>query len=55
MKKYNKPVLEIVALQSDVNIADAVSPLNASTYTTEGGVVTTVYNLALLDVSSAGQ
>jgi len=53
MKKYNKPVLEIVELQSNVNIA-ALSPLDASTTYSDGGVVTTVYNLALMDVASVG-
>lgn len=54
MKKYNKPVIEIVELQSKENIA-AINPLDAATYTTESGVVTTVYNLAILSVNSAGQ
>lgn len=51
MKKYNKPVLEIVELQSKENIA-AVSPLDAATHYTEGGVATTVYNLALVGEGS---
>lgn len=53
MKKYNKPVIEIVELQSKENIA-AANPLNASTTYNDGGVVTTVYNLAILGVSSVG-
>lgn len=55
MKKYNKPVLEIVSLQSKENIAaNAVNPLTASTYTS-GNVVTTVYNLSLMAENSGGQ
>ena len=53
MKKYNKPTMEIIALQSKENMA-AVSPLDAATTYTAGGVATTVYNLALLDVASVG-
>ena len=51
MKKYNKPVMEIVALQSKENIA-AVSPIDAATTYNNNGVITTVYNLALIDGSS---
>lgn len=50
MKKYNKPTIEIVELQSNANIA-AVNPLSASS-STANGTVTTVYNLALADVGS---
>ena len=41
MKKYNKPMMEIVELQSKENIAKAVNPLEATTV--ENGVATTVY------------
>ena len=50
MKKYTKPVMEVVSLQSKENIA-AVNPLNATSYT-NNGVATTVYNLALMSASS---
>ena len=53
MKKYNKPTMEIVELQSKENMA-AVSPIEAATTYTAGGVVTTVYNLALTSASSVG-
>ena len=53
MKKYTKPVMEIVALQSAQNIAADTNPLNASA-TTANGVVTTVYNLAIMEVGSLG-
>ena len=51
MKKYTKPAMEIVSLQSKENIA-AESPLNAAIATTSGGVVTTVYNLAIMNNNS---
>lgn len=51
MKKYNKPVMEIVELQSKENIA-AVSPLEAATAYNNNGVITTVYNLALMEGAS---
>ena len=53
MKKYNKPAMEIVELQSKENMA-AVNPLNATSYT-NGNVVTTVYNLALMSENSGNQ
>ena len=51
MKKYNKPVIEIVELQSKENIA-AVSPVTAATAYNNNGVITTVYNLALMNDAS---
>ena len=50
MKKYNKPMMEIVELQSKENMA-AVNPIAATT-TVENNVATTVYNLALAEVGS---
>jgi hypothetical protein len=50
MKKYNKPMMEIVELQSKENMA-AVNPV-AATASTINGVHTTVYNLALAEVGS---
>ena len=47
MKKYTKPSMEIVALQSAQNIAADTNPITATTNSTTG-VVTTVYNLALM-------
>lgn len=50
MKKYNKPTIEIVELQSNANMA-AINPIDASSGV-QNGVATTVYNLALTDVGS---
>lgn len=50
MKKYNKPMMEIVELQAKENIA-AINPLEATAQDING-VHTTVYNLALADVGS---
>ena len=50
MKKYNKPAIEIIELQSKENMA-AVNPLNATGYVSNG-VYTTVYNLALMGETS---
>lgn len=50
MKKYNKPTIEIIELQSKENMA-AVNPLNATSYT-NGNVVTTVYNLSIMGETS---
>ncbi len=52
MKKYTRPTVEIVELQSNVNIAD-VNPMQAATTTVENGTVTTVYNLALMGGTSS--
>ncbi len=51
MKKYTRPTVEIVELQSNINIAD-VNPINASTSTDTNGTITTVYNLAIMGGSS---
>jgi len=54
MKKYTRPTVEIVELQSNVNIAD-VNPMRAATTTVDGTTITTVYNLALLGGASIPQ
>ena len=54
MKKYNKPTMEIIELQSKENMA-AVNPLNASSYISAEGVYTTVYNLALMSEGSVAE
>lgn len=55
MKIYTKPEIRVIELQSKENMAaQAVNPLNATTYTS-GNVVTTVYNLALMSASSGKQ
>jgi len=51
MKKYTRPTVEIVELQSNVNIAD-VNPMNAASVELAGGTVTTVYNLSALSAGS---
>ena len=51
MKKYTRPTIEIVELESMQNMAD-VNPMNASTSTAADGTVTTVYNLAIMGGSS---
>ncbi len=50
MKKYTRPTVEIVELESRNNIAD-VNPLNAAAVTV-GTTVTTVYNLAIMGETS---
>ena len=50
MKKYTRPTIEIVELESMQNMAD-VNPIQASTVT-NGDTVTTVYNLALVSSGS---
>ena len=53
MKKYTRPTLEIIELQSREAIAADVNPIKAATHTDDAtGTVTTVYNLALSDASS---
>ncbi len=47
MKTYMSPSLEIVSLQANVNIAYE-NPLETAVVTTEGGKITTTYNMALL-------
>ncbi len=54
MKKYTRPTVEIVELQSNVNIAD-VNPMRAATTTYADGTVTTVYNLSMLGGASIPQ
>ena len=54
MKKYTRPTVEIVELQSNINIAD-VNPMNASTSVAADGTVTTVYNLAAMGGTSLPQ
>ena len=51
MKKYTKPAIEIVELESRQNMAD-VNPINATTVTGDGGEIITVYNLALVSSTS---
>ena len=51
MKKYTRPTIEIVELESMQNMAD-VNPIQASTVTLNGDTVTTVYNLALVSSNS---
>lgn len=53
MKKYTRPTMEIIELQSKENMA-AVNPLNATGYTSNG-VYTTVYNLAIMGDGSQPQ
>ena len=53
MKKYTRPTVEIVELESRNNIAD-VNPLNASSFEATDGTITTVYNLALMSGTSLG-
>ena len=50
MKKYTKPAIEIVELESRQNMAD-VNPISATTATIDG-TVTTVYNLAMVSANS---
>ena len=52
MKKYTRPTVEIIELQSREAIAADVNPIKAATSTDANGTVTTVYNLALSDASS---
>ncbi len=52
MKKYTRPTVEIIELQSREAIAADVNPINAASYRADDGTVTTVYNLALSDASS---
>ena len=54
MKKYTKPMIEIVELQSNVNIAD-VNPIAATSTTNVEGTITTIYNLAALAPDSGPQ
>ena len=52
MKKYTRPTIEIVELESMQNMAD-VNPIEATTVAgTNGNTVTTVYNLALVNSTS---
>lgn len=51
MKKYTKPAIEIVELESNQRMAD-ISPVDASSVTTTGGTVVTVYNLAAISYTS---
>ncbi len=53
MKKYTRPTVEIVELESRNNIAD-VNPLNAAAKEVNG-TITTVYNLAIMGNTSLGQ
>ena len=50
MKKYTRPTVEIVELESMQNMAD-VNPIQSATVV-EGDTVTTVYNLALISDTS---
>ena len=53
MKKYTRPTVEIIELQSREAIAADVNPIKAaSSIDATTGTVTTVYNLALSDASS---
>ena len=52
MKKYTKPAIEIVELESRQNMAD-VNPITATTTTGDSGEVITVYNLALVSSTSS--
>ena len=51
MKKYTKPSIEIVELESRQNMAD-VNPINATSATGSNGEVITVYNRALVSSTS---
>jgi hypothetical protein len=51
MKKYTRPTIEIVELESMQNMAD-VNPMAATTVEGTDGTVTTVYNLALVNSTS---
>ncbi len=51
MKKYTRPTVEIVELESRQNMAD-VNPIVATTKVNGIDTVTTVYNLALMGNSS---
>ena len=46
MKKYTRPTVEIVELESMQNMAD-VNPIQSATVKT-GDTITTVYNLAMV-------
>lgn len=50
MKKYIKPAIEIVELESNQRMSDT-SPVKAVT-SSDGNTVTTVYNLALVKSTS---
>ena len=54
MKKYTRPTVEIVELQSNQNMAD-VNPMRAATTEYNDGTVTTVYNLSMLGGASLPQ
>ena len=47
MKKYTRPTVEIVELQSRETIAADTNPIQAATFVS-GDTVTTVYNLAMV-------
>ena len=51
MKKYTKPAIEIVELESRQNMAD-INPINATTAEGSNGEIITVYNLALVHSTS---
>ena len=51
MKKYTKPAIEIVELESRQNMAD-VNPISATSTTGASGEIVTVYNLALVSANS---
>ena len=52
MKKYTRPTVEIVELESRQNMAD-VNPIVVTTANGDGtDTVTTIYNLALVGASS---
>ena len=51
MKKYTRPTVEIVELESRQNMAD-VNPIIATTTVNGAEQITTVYNLALMSDNS---
>lgn len=56
MKKYTRPTVEIIELQSREAIAADVNPIKAATSIDDAtGTVTTVYNLSLSKPSSQPQ
>lgn len=51
MKKYIKPAIEIVELESKQTMAD-VNPASASSVTAADGTIVTVYNLSAISETS---